>query len=139
MRPHNILRICQFGNGVAAVHRMGLAKGNIGYCDKLQLWSGEPALDYHDRKESEHYVSARRRTGGKAVRLAIENTLGIIHAEIEIEPGGIVEVVGPNASGKTSLAVCAQAVLARDANPLGLNAADAKRSRIRTTALTTQM
>ena len=34
------------------------------------------------------------------MRLAIENTLGIISAEIEIEPGGIVEVVGPNASGK---------------------------------------
>ena len=51
------------------------------------------------------------------MRLAIENTLGIISAEIEIEPGGIVEVVGPNASGKTSLAVCAQAVLARDSNP----------------------
>ena len=39
-----------------------------------------------------------------------------------------MEVVGPNASGKTSLAVCAQAVLARDANPLGLSAADTKRS-----------
>ena len=37
-------------------------------------------------------------------------------------------MVGPNASGKTSLAVCAQAVLARDSNPLGLSAAEAKRS-----------
>ena len=62
------------------------------------------------------------------MKLAIENTLGIISAEIEIEPGQIVEVVGPNASGKTSLAVCAQAVLAREANPLGLSVADAKRS-----------
>ena len=62
------------------------------------------------------------------MRLQVENTLGIIHAEVDIEPGQIVEVVGPNASGKTSLAVCAQAVLARDANPLGLSAADAKRS-----------
>ena len=31
-------------------------------------------------------------------------------------------------AGKTSLAVCAQAVLARDSNPLGLSAADAKKS-----------
>ena len=70
------------------------------------------------------------------MRLQVENTLGIIHAEVDIEPGQIVEVVGPNASGKTSLAVCAQAVLARDANPLGLSAADAKRSATRTTART---
>ena len=62
------------------------------------------------------------------MRLEIERTLGIERASIDLEPGQIVEVVGPNASGKTSLAVCAQAVLARDANPLGLSAADAKRS-----------
>ena len=62
------------------------------------------------------------------MRLEIERTLGIERAAIDLTPGQIVEVVGPNASGKTSLAVCAQAVLARDANPLGLSAADAKRS-----------
>ena len=62
------------------------------------------------------------------MRLQVENTLGIQHAEVELEPGKVVEVVGPNASGKTSLAVCAQAVLARDSNPLGLSAADAKRA-----------
>ena len=62
------------------------------------------------------------------MKLSIERTLGIINAEIDLEPGRIVEVVGPNASGKTSIAVCAQAVLARESNPLGLSAADAKRS-----------
>ena len=62
------------------------------------------------------------------MKLTVENTLGIVRAEVDLEPGQIVEVVGPNASGKTSLAVCAQAVLARDSNPLGLSAADAKRS-----------
>ena len=62
------------------------------------------------------------------MKLSIERTLGIINAEIDMEPGQIVEVVGPNASGKTSIAVCAQAVLARENNPLGLSAADAKRS-----------
>ena len=62
------------------------------------------------------------------MKLQIERTLGIINAEIDLEPGRIVEVVGPNASGKTSIAVCAQAVLARESNPLGLSAADAKRS-----------
>ena len=55
------------------------------------------------------------------MKLSIERTLGIINAEIDLEPGRIVEVVGPNASGKTSIAVCAQAVLARESNPLGLN------------------
>ena len=72
------------------------------------------------------YNKVRRQSG--ECWLQVENTLGIIHAEVDIEPGAIVEVVGPNASGKTSLAVCAQAVLARDSNPLGLSAADAKRS-----------
>ena len=62
------------------------------------------------------------------MKLTIENTLGIRRAEIELIPGQVVEVVGPNASGKTSLAVCAQAVLARESNPLGLSAADAKRN-----------
>ena len=53
------------------------------------------------------------------MKLSIQQTLGIVNAEIDLEPGRIVEVVGPNASGKTSLAVCAQAVLSRDSNPLG--------------------
>ena len=48
--------------------------------------------------------------------------------KLNIEPGGVLEVVGPNASGKTSIATCAQAVLARDMNPLGLSVAEAKRS-----------
>ena len=61
------------------------------------------------------------------MRLTVENTLGIRSASVDIEPGKIVEVVGPNASGKTSLAICAQAVLARESNPLGLSAADIKR------------
>ena len=62
------------------------------------------------------------------MKLHIQQTLGIVNAEIDLEPGRIVEVVGPNASGKTSLAVCAQAVLARDSNPLGLSAAESKRN-----------
>ena len=62
------------------------------------------------------------------MKLTINDVLGIRHAEVEIEAGKVVEVVGPNASGKTSLAVCAQAVLARESNPLGLSAADAKRA-----------
>ena len=62
------------------------------------------------------------------MKLTINDVLGIRHAEVEIESGKVVEVVGPNASGKTSLAVCAQAVLARESNPLGMSAADAKRA-----------
>ena len=67
-------------------------------------------------------------TQGTEMKLTINDVLGIRHAEVEIEAGKVVEVVGPNASGKTSLAVCAQAVLARESNPLGLSAADAKRA-----------
>ena len=32
------------------------------------------------------------------MKLCIENTLGIVRAEIDLEPGHITEVVGPNAS-----------------------------------------
>ena len=42
---------------------------------------------------------------------------------MELPPGGILEIVGPNASGKTSLAVCAQAVLAMEGDPLHLGVA----------------
>ena len=58
-------------------------------------------------------------------RLKIENLLGIKRAEIELD--GILEVVGPNASGKSSLAACAQALLAHEQNPLGVSATQAKR------------
>ena len=62
------------------------------------------------------------------MNLRIKNMMGIRDAELNIDPGGVLEVVGPNASGKTSIATCAQAVLARDMNPLGLSVAEAKRS-----------
>lgn len=58
----------------------------------------------------------------------IRDLLGIERAELRIEPGKLTEVTGLNASGKTSIAVCLQALLARDVNPLGLSAADAKRA-----------
>ena len=58
-------------------------------------------------------------------RLKIENLLGVKRAEIDLD--GIVEVVGPNASGKSSLAACAQALLAHELNPLGVSATQAAR------------
>ena len=58
-------------------------------------------------------------------RLKIENLLGVKRAEIELD--GIVEVVGPNASGKSSLAACAQALLTHEQNPLGVPATQAAR------------
>ena len=61
------------------------------------------------------------------LRLTIEGVLGVIYADIPIAAGHITEVLGPNASGKTSVATCAQAVLSHRVNPLGLTAADAKR------------
>ena len=59
------------------------------------------------------------------MKLKIDNLLGVKRAEIDLD--GIVEVVGPNASGKSSLAVCAQALLAHEQNPLGVPATQAAR------------
>ena len=59
------------------------------------------------------------------MRLKIENLLGIKRAEIDLD--GIVEVVGPNASGKSSLAACAQALLTHEQNPLGVSVTQAAR------------
>lgn len=59
--------------------------------------------------------------------LRVTGVLGVEHAEVWMRSGQVTEVVGPNASGKTSIATAAQAVLALDINPLGLPATDAKR------------
>ena len=58
--------------------------------------------------------------------LHIEGALGIDHADVPLTSKQVTEVVGPNASGKTSIAVAAQAVFARNANPLRLPATLAK-------------
>ena len=60
------------------------------------------------------------------MRIEVEGLLGIRAATVDLRPGEVVEVIGPNASGKTSLAVCAQALLAYDANPLGLGAGESR-------------
>ena len=62
------------------------------------------------------------------MRLTVQNVMGAEHVELELVQGQAVEVVGPNASGKTSVAVAAQAVLARTPNPLGLAGPEAKRA-----------
>lgn len=62
------------------------------------------------------------------VNLTVVDTLGVEHAEVRVNAGEVIEVVGPNASGKTSLATCAQAVLTHELNPLGLPAAETKRN-----------
>ncbi len=54
--------------------------------------------------------------------ITVEGVLGVTHAEIPLEPGKVTEVVGPNASGKSSVAVAAQGVLTHHKNPLGLPA-----------------
>ena len=63
------------------------------------------------------------------MKLKIVNLLGVKRAEFDL--GGIVEVVGPNASGKSSLAACAQALLAHEQNPLGVPATQAARVYLR--------
>ena len=60
------------------------------------------------------------------MRLEIENVMGVKSAQVNLEPGTVVEVVGPNAAGKSSVAVSAQAVLAQEINPLGAPAAQRK-------------
>ena len=60
------------------------------------------------------------------MRIEIENCLGIERAEVEVEAGEVVSVIGPNAAGKTSFAVAAAAVLGAEANPLGLSVADVR-------------
>lgn len=53
------------------------------------------------------------------MQLRIANMLGIVDAEMDLAPGRVFAVTGGNASGKSSLAVAAGAVLARQDNPLG--------------------
>ena len=65
------------------------------------------------------------------MKIEIENVLGIENFQLEVAPGEMVEVIGPNASGKTSLAVCLQAVLSHNTNPLGLPATEIKRVYLR--------
>ena len=59
------------------------------------------------------------------ISLKIVNLLGVKRAEIDLD--GIVEVVGPNASGKSSLAACAQSLFAHEQNPLGVPATQASK------------
>ena len=65
------------------------------------------------------------------MRITIENVLGVQDAQLEMQPGQVLEVVGPNASGKTSIAACAQALLAQDVNPLGVGVAEARKAYLR--------
>ena len=62
------------------------------------------------------------------MRIEIRNILGVETAAVDIPEGGVVEVAGPNAAGKSSVAAAAQAVLAHEMNPLGVPAAQAKRA-----------
>ena len=58
------------------------------------------------------------------MRIEIRDILGIHAAELEVGPGEVVEVVGPNAGGKTSIATACQALLAREPNPLHYTVAE---------------
>ena len=57
--------------------------------------------------------------------IEITDVLGIRRAEIPLTPGTVTHVTGLNGSGKSSIAVCAQALLARAVDPLGLGRARA--------------
>ena len=58
------------------------------------------------------------------MRIEIRDILGIHAAELAVGPGEVVEVVGPNAGGKTSIATACQALLAREPNPLHYTVAE---------------
>ena len=60
------------------------------------------------------------------MKLRIGNMLGIVEAEMELQAGRVVSVTGGNASGKSSLAIAAGAVLAREDNPLGATSTQVK-------------
>jgi len=59
--------------------------------------------------------------------ITITNVLGVRSARIQLVNGEIVHVRGPNGAGKSSLAQAVAAVLARNTNPAGLSAIDARR------------
>lgn len=65
------------------------------------------------------------------MRLKVSELMGITTASVDLEPGKVVEVVGPNEAGKTSFAIAAQAVLARSANPFNLPVADIQKAYLR--------
>lgn len=65
------------------------------------------------------------------MRIEVVNVLGIDEVSVEFEPGQIVAIAGRNATGKTSFATAAQAVLAREVNPLGVPAAQSSRIYVR--------
>ena len=62
------------------------------------------------------------------MKFEIHHLIGIDDGEFEIGPGEILEVVGPNGSGKTSLAEIVRALAGRNANPLGLSIGDARKT-----------
>ncbi|MXY97576.1 MAG: hypothetical protein F4Z29_07455 [Gemmatimonadetes bacterium] len=55
--------------------------------------------------------------------LRIDNILGVDDVRIELAEGAVTEVVGPNAAGKTSVAVAAQALTTQNPNPVNLSGA----------------
>ena len=56
------------------------------------------------------------------MKITINNMMGVGDCEIGLVPGTVTAVIGRNMSGKTSVALAAAAVLARDPNPLDLPA-----------------
>ena len=62
------------------------------------------------------------------MKFEIHHLLGIDSGEFEVAPGEIIEFVGPNGSGKTSIAEIVRALVARNANPLGLSIGDARKT-----------
>lgn len=65
------------------------------------------------------------------ITLYVRDILGCTNAVVLLREGEVTEVVGPNAAGKTSVAVAAQACLTMDANPMGLDATEARAAYIR--------
>ena len=61
------------------------------------------------------------------MKFEIHHLAGIVDVEFGVDPGEILEFVGPNGSGKTGLAETVRALAARNANPLKLAIGDARK------------
>ena len=90
--------------------------------DAFEAAASDGGLRVDDRSDVEAQAMTDR---PETQTIEITDVLGIRRAEIPLTPGTVTHVVGLNGAGKSSIAVCAQALLARAVDPLGLGRARA--------------
>ena len=65
------------------------------------------------------------------MKITINKLMGVEAVTFDLNAGRVTEVIGPNASGKTSIATAVQALLTRNLNPLGLPVSEARTAYLR--------